>query len=82
MESRHSGLDSGRSSQAAAGEAVGSGVASGRSQTDELLDSEAERSARERLFDEVLTSVELVLVADGAAFWREQPDHSLVLTAS
>jgi diguanylate cyclase (GGDEF)-like protein len=48
----------------------------------ELLDSESELSARERLFDEVLASVELVLVADGAAFWREEPDHSLVLTAS
>jgi diguanylate cyclase (GGDEF)-like protein len=48
----------------------------------ELLDSEAERSARERLFDDVLAAVELVLVADGAAFWREEVDHSLVLTAS
>ena len=52
------------------------------SPTRELLDSEAERSARERLIDEVLASVELVLVADGAAFWREEADHSLVLTAS
>jgi len=48
----------------------------------ELLDSELERSARERLFDDVLASVELVLVADGAAFWREEADHSLVLTTS
>jgi GAF domain-containing protein len=48
----------------------------------ELLDSDRERTARERLFDDVLASVELVLVADGAAFWREEFDHSLVLTAS
>jgi diguanylate cyclase (GGDEF)-like protein len=52
------------------------------SQRHELLDSETERSSRQRLFDEVLASVELVLVADGAAFWREEADHSLVLTAS
>jgi len=51
-------------------------------QADLLLDTDAERAARERLFDEVLASVELVLVADGAAFWREEADHSLVLTAS
>ena len=48
----------------------------------DLPDSEQERAARQRLFDEVLAGVELVLVADGAAFWREEPDHSLVLTAS
>jgi diguanylate cyclase (GGDEF)-like protein len=47
-----------------------------------LLDTEEEGAARRRLFDEVLASVELVLVADGAAFWREESDHSLVLTAS
>jgi diguanylate cyclase (GGDEF)-like protein len=82
MESRQSGLDSGQSTHAAADRADGRGIGAPRSQTDELLDSEAERSARERLFDEVLASVELVLVADGAAFWREEPDHSLVLTAS
>ncbi len=29
-----------------------------------------------------MASVELVLVADGAAYWHEEPDHSLVLTAS
>ena len=48
----------------------------------ELLDSGREKAARERLFDDVLSAVELVLVADGAAFWREEADHSLVLTAS
>jgi diguanylate cyclase (GGDEF)-like protein len=53
-----------------------------RSLSRELLDSEAERSARQRLLDEVLASVQLVLMADGAAFWREEPDHSLILTAS
>jgi diguanylate cyclase (GGDEF)-like protein len=47
-----------------------------------LLDSDTEREARSRLFDEVLAGVELVLAADGVAFWREEPDHSLVLTAS
>jgi diguanylate cyclase (GGDEF)-like protein len=51
-------------------------------QSHELLDSETERVSRQRLLDEVLASVEIVLVADGAAFWREEPDHSLVLTAS
>ena len=45
-------------------------------------EGEAERAARQRVFDEVLASVELVLVADGAAFWREEADHSLILTAS
>jgi diguanylate cyclase (GGDEF)-like protein len=47
-----------------------------------LVDSETERAARARLVDEVLAGVELVLVADGVAFWREEADHSLVLTAS
>jgi diguanylate cyclase (GGDEF)-like protein len=47
-----------------------------------LLDSETERVARTRLFDEVLAAIELVLAADGVAFWREEVDHSLVLTAS
>ena len=47
-----------------------------------LPDSEAERAGRARLFDEVLAGVELVLVADGVAFWREEADHSLVLTSS
>jgi diguanylate cyclase (GGDEF)-like protein len=51
-------------------------------QSHELLDSETERVSRQRLLDEVLASVEIVLVADGAAFWREEADHSLVLTAS
>lgn len=51
------------------------------------VDSEAagavtEKAARARVFDEVLAGVELVLAADGVAFWREESDHSLVLTAS
>jgi diguanylate cyclase (GGDEF)-like protein len=82
MESRQSGLESGRSTQAAASEAETDGVEEIHVLSHELLDSGAERAARERLFDEVLASVELVLVADGAAFWREEADHSLVLTAS
>jgi len=48
----------------------------------ELLDSETERLPERGSSTKVLASVELVLVADGAAFWREAPDHSLVLTAS
>ena len=47
-----------------------------------LPGEEAERTARSRLFDEVLAGVELVLAADGVAFWREELDHSLILTAS
>ena len=46
------------------------------------LDGETERTARSRLFDEVLAAVELVLAADGVAFWHEEADHSLALTAS
>ena len=82
MQSRYSDMESSRSTQGAAEEADADGLQSGRAAAHELPDSEAERSARERLFDEVLASVELVLVADGAAFWREEADHSLVLTAS
>jgi len=56
---------------------------SGGAPTDlQFLDSDTERAARSRLFDEVLAGVELVLAADGVAFWREEPDHTLVLTAS
>ncbi len=47
-----------------------------------LLDSETEMLTRQRLFDEVLAAVGLVLAADGAAFWAEEEDHSLTLTAS
>ncbi|HEX7491031.1 MAG TPA: GAF domain-containing protein, partial [Candidatus Limnocylindrales bacterium] len=82
MESRRSGQDPLPSTLAEAQGAGSSGAGVTRSKPEELLDSEAERSARSRLFDEVLASVELVLVADGAAFWREEPDHSLVLAAS
>ncbi len=48
----------------------------------QILDSEAERAARSRLFDEVLAAVEQVLAADGVAFWGEDADHSLELAAS
>jgi diguanylate cyclase (GGDEF)-like protein len=82
MESRQSGLESGRSTQAAVSEAVADDAGEARPRNPELLDTEAERAARQRLFDEVLASVELVLVADGAAFWREEADHTLTLTAS
>jgi diguanylate cyclase (GGDEF)-like protein len=82
MQSRHSEMESGRSTHLSADEADVPTMHAARSTGDLLLDSDAERAARERLFDEVLASVELVLVADGAAFWREEPDHSLVLTAS
>ena len=82
MESRHSQLQAGLSMLAAPGEGDVETPEAAPRRSHELLDSEAERSARERLFDEVLSSVELVLVADGAAFWREEADHTLVLTAS
>lgn len=85
MQSPHSDMESDRSTHLSADEADEADAAAlheVRPATDVLLDSEAERAARKRLFDEVLTSVELVLVADGAAFWREEADHSLVLTAS
>ena len=82
MQSRISDLESVRLIPVAAGEAEVVGLDGALTLSHELLDSETERAARERLFDEVLASVELVLVADGAAFWREAPDHSLVLTAS
>ena len=70
MESLPSGQVSGRSTQVAAVEAETGSPSQARSASRELIDSETERSARERVFDEVLASVELVLVADGAAFWR------------
>jgi hypothetical protein len=59
----------------------GAAVSSG-SHVAGLLDSATEKAARERLFDDVLASVQLVFEADGTAFWREEPDHSLVLTSS
>jgi diguanylate cyclase (GGDEF)-like protein len=80
MESRQSGPESGRSRPKAAA-ADEDGVGDPASAGYELPDSESESSSRQRLFDEVLASVELVLEADGAAFWHEEPDHSLVLTA-
>jgi diguanylate cyclase (GGDEF)-like protein len=82
MQSRYSNMESGRSMPESGEQDHVAGLQGARSLSHELLDSEAERAARERLFDEVLASVELVLVADGAAFWREEADHSLVLTAS
>ena len=82
MESRLSGRESGQSTLATAAEAGAGDLDEARPKSLTLLDTEAERAARQRLFDEVLASVELVLVADGAAFWREEPDHTLVLTAS
>jgi diguanylate cyclase (GGDEF)-like protein len=82
MESSSSGPEASRRTRDAALDAEIAGLEEARSSGHELLDSETERSTRQRLFDEVLASVELVLVADGAAFWREEADHSLVLTAS
>src|SRR5664280_3212824 len=82
MESPHSGHDADRSTQGQphAGKAYLANDASALSR--DLLGGEAEIAARQRVFDEVLAAVELVLVADGAAFWREEADHSLILTAS
>ena len=82
MQSRYSDLESDRPTRDAAEEAEAAGFHAARPAAHDLPDSEAVRAARDRLFDEVLASVELVLVADGAAFWREEADHSLVLTAS
>ena len=82
MQIHDSDMESGRSMPDAADEAEDTGLRGPRFGSRELLDSEVEQGSRERLFDEVLASVELVLVADGAAFWREEADHSLVLTAS
>lgn len=82
MQIHDSDPESGRSTPEAADKAAAAGLGGARFGSEGLLDSEAEKAGRERLFDEVLASVELVLVADGAAFWREEPDHSLVLTAS
>jgi diguanylate cyclase (GGDEF)-like protein len=82
MESRNSGYESGRSRRGSANQARADRTDDLPSLHHELPDTETERAARQRLFDEVLASVELVLVADGAAFWREEPDHTLVLTSS
>jgi diguanylate cyclase (GGDEF)-like protein len=84
MESRQRGQESDRSTEGAAHDA-GADPADDTAILDRDRDSrdgEAERAAQQRVFDEVLASVELVLVADGAAFWREEADHSLILTAS
>jgi diguanylate cyclase (GGDEF)-like protein len=79
MENRHPGAGSGQPLDAAGVERKG---AAGQSPPSiDALENEAERAARQRLFDEVLGAVELVLDADGAAFWREEPDHSLGLMA-
>ena len=82
MESRNSDSEYGKPSVNSIPAAVGP---NGREQMAAelgLLDSETERTARARLFDEVLAGIELVLAADGVAFWREEADHSLTLTAS
>ena len=85
MENRRFDLDSGRPIDVAIARGVPAPMHAAAAATvadDGLHESEAERSARARLFDEVLAGVELVLVADGVAFWREEADHSLVLTSS
>jgi diguanylate cyclase (GGDEF)-like protein len=82
MESPHSGRDSRRSKHRRTRQGEANRAADAPSLSRDLLDGEAEMAARQRVFDQVLASVELVLVTDGAAFWREEADHSLVLTAS
>ncbi len=82
MESPHSGHDSDRSTQGEAHEGEAHLAGDAPALSHDLLDGEAEMTARQRVYDEVLASVELVLAADGAAFWREEADHSLILTAS
>jgi diguanylate cyclase (GGDEF)-like protein len=59
----------------------GAGFAASSSAEAGLAGVETELAARGRLFDEVLAGIELVLEADGVAFWREERDHGLVLTA-
>jgi diguanylate cyclase (GGDEF)-like protein len=82
MERRHSGLG-GAQPFGHHGLEESETVSAGRYLSDlKLLGEEAERTARVRLFDEVLAGVELVLAADGAAFWREESAGNLVLTAS
>ncbi len=82
MESGKLGQEPGRSTERAAQDAGVDCAEEAPTLSHDPLDGEAERTARQRVFDEVLASVELVLEADGAAFWREEPDHSLILTAS
>lgn len=82
MESRSSALESGQPFEGSVAGVVRPLAREPVAADSGLLDSETERAARARLFDEVLAGVELVLVADGVAFWREEADHSLVLTAS
>ena len=82
MESRSSAMESGQPFEGAVPGVVRPLARESVTADFELLDSETERVARARLFDEVLAGVELVLVADGVAFWREESDHALVLTAS
>ena len=82
MERPHSGHNAGRPAQGRAHEGEAHPAADTPALNRDLLDGEAEMAARQRVFDQVLASVELVLAADGAAFWREEADHSLILTAS
>jgi diguanylate cyclase (GGDEF)-like protein len=82
MESRSSALESGQPFEGSGPGVVRTLPREPLVADSELLDSETERAARARLFDEVLAGVELVLAADGVAFWREEADHTLVLTAS
>ena len=82
MESPHSAHSAGRSTQERAHKGEAHPAADAPALSHELLDGAAEMAARQRVFDQVLASVELVLATDGAAFWREEADHSLVLTAS
>ena len=82
MESRSSGLESDPLFEGSALRTAGSISVGPSGRGAEVPDGETERAARSRLFDEVLAGVELVLAADGVALWREEADHSLVLTAS
>jgi len=82
MQSRSSDLEPGQPFEGSAVGIAGSVGTEPIAPDSGLPDSETERAARSRLFDEVLAGVELVLAADGVAFWREEADHSLVLSAS
>jgi diguanylate cyclase (GGDEF)-like protein len=81
MESRPTADVHSRPSDDAPYDAAGSGAAATASEGVSLTGVEMELAARSRMFDEVLAGIELVLEAEGVAFWRDEPGRGLVLTA-
>jgi diguanylate cyclase (GGDEF)-like protein len=80
MASEHANPDRGEKGDAVSVERAHGHPDALAGQVAESLVAEAEIEARQRVVDEVLAAVQLVLAADGVAFWREEIDHSLVLT--